>query len=148
MYNSDQINDDIKSIIPKTSFWQLNFNKSKAAPAHLRHKLSNFPSQFIGFLREPYTYRGKTRYLDPKGLELHQVTSTKDPVNGKLLGPRAIIVSTHNTELVMLPMSTRDCTACLWHPTRKSTVVIASIYRDITKDVVTEELKEVVKFAG
>ena len=145
MDNSDQINDN--SPIPKTTFWQLNLNKSKAATAHLRHKLSNFPSQFIGFLQEPYTYKGKACYLDPQGLELHQVTGTRDSVTGKLLGPRAIIVSTHSTELVMLPMSTRDCTACLWHPNRKSTVVIASIYMDITKDVITEELKEVVKFA-
>ena len=27
--------------IRKTTFWQLNLNKSKAATAHLRHKLSN-----------------------------------------------------------------------------------------------------------
>ena len=111
MDNTDQINDNITPTIPKTTFWQLNLNKSKTATAHLRHKLSHFPSQFIGFLQEPYTYRGKACYLDPQGLELHQVTGTKDPVNGKLLGPRAIIVSTHNTELVTLPMSTRDCTA-------------------------------------
>ena len=147
MDTPDQINDNITPTIPKTTFWHLNLNKSKAATAHLRHKLSNFPSQFIGFLQEPNTYRGKACYLDPQGLELHQVTGTKDPVTGKLLGLRAISVSTHNTQLVMLPMSTRDCTACLWHPNRQSTVVIASIYMDITKDVITEELKEVVKFA-
>ena len=139
MDNSVKMYDNITSTIPKTTFWQLNLNKSKAATAHLRHKLSNFPSQFI--------YKGKTSYLDPQGLELHQVTGTRDPETGKLLGPRAIIVSTHSTELVMLPMSTRDCTACLWHPKRKSTVVIVSIYMDITKDVITEELREVVRFA-
>ena len=47
----------------------------------------------------------------------------------------------------MLPMSTRDCTACLWHPNRKSIVVIASIYVAIIKDVITEELREVVRLA-
>ena len=107
MDNSDQINDNINSTIPKTTFWQLNLNKSKAATAHLRHKLSNFPSQFIGFLQELYTYRGKTFYLDPQGLESHQVSGTKDPANGKLLGPRAIIVSTHNTKLFIIHTSSR-----------------------------------------
>ena len=66
MDTPDQINDNITPTIQKTTFWQLNLNKSKAATAHLRHKLSNFPSQFIGFLQEPYTYLGKVCYLDPK----------------------------------------------------------------------------------
>ena len=35
MDNTNQINDNITTTIPKTTFWQLNLNKSKAATAHL-----------------------------------------------------------------------------------------------------------------
>ena len=120
--------------------WQKNLQHSKSASVdfskQLETAMSKTDSHMITCLQEPYNYKNRVCLLT-KQCDLF--------FQGK--APRTAILSSKQTNLVMIPsLSDRDTTVCQWSRV-KDTILIASVYLDITKPTISEGLEKAVNFA-
>ena len=120
-------------------FKQLNLAKSKLASANFAQCLSQWSrSCLFALLQEPATTTaGKLQGVPPGAQQFAAVK------------PRAAIVATADLPLwPLLDLISQDVAAVLWRTGdgRFPEVVIASIYADINKPAVPEELSRVVSF--
>ena len=96
-------------------------------------------SQHISLIQEPYCYENRVCFLRKTNMDLLYF-DTKD----KHQPPRTAIYASKRANLMMLPqLTSRDCVAALWMQANGHSVVVCSLYLDIKKDVISQDLQAV-----
>jgi hypothetical protein len=116
--------------------FQINLNKCRLAQIELTTRLKQ-QSNCLALIQEPYCFKGRLSLL-PQNI-------TVFPSN-RCGGPRAsILVSKHLQAKEVTNLVSRDLAVCLVQLDNRTTV-IASLYLDITKGVITQDLENLLKF--
>ena len=122
----------------KTCFLQVNQNRALAAAVELNRRLEGI-DRYICLITEPY--RNKCRIVaKPVGSRVLVHKSTRPP--------RAAIYCKGNINLVLVEsLCNEDCVVGLWSRGEEK-IVVASVYLDITKEVIPEWLGKICSYAN
>jgi hypothetical protein len=116
--------------------FQANLNKCRLAQIELTNRLKQ-QNSCLALIQEPYCFKGRLSLL-PQNITVFP--SNRDG------GPRAsILVSKHMQAKEVTNLVSRDLAVCLVKLDNRTTV-IASLYLDITKEVVTQDLVKLLEF--
>ena len=122
------------------SFKQINLQKSKVATSNLSKCLVDWSSSpLLVFLQEPWTSRGKICSL-PRGTQIFAEPNA-----------RAAILATPEMKIWPMPeYSTGDMTCCQWitDHARFKTVVLISMYSDITQSAINSDFQKILQYCG
>ena len=125
------------------SLWQINLQRSVVASTDLSVEIAcalkrtghgHHTKNLIMCIQEPYAPKNKISGL-PHDLDLFYFSGMR---------PRTAILATKELNLVKMSLTKPDVTACLWTTKTHGKVIIASLYLDITQNVITDELKDLI----